>query len=62
MEYYLAWIWVSSSEVDETRACHTEWSKSEKEKQISLYIDGYLWSLEKWYRWIYLQEGIETQT
>ena len=26
------WIWVSSSEVDETRACYTEWNKSEVEK------------------------------
>ena len=26
------WIWVSSSEVDETRACYTEWNKSEAEK------------------------------
>ena len=25
------WIWVSSSEVDEPRACFTEWSKSERE-------------------------------
>ena len=27
------WIWVSSSEVDELRACYTEWSKSERETQ-----------------------------
>ena len=25
-------IWVSSNEVDEPRACYTEWSKSEKDK------------------------------
>ena len=35
MEYYSAikkeWIWLSSSEVDEPRACYTEWS-SQKEK------------------------------
>ena len=31
-------IWVSSTEVDEPRACYTEWSKSEREKQI-LYIN-----------------------
>ena len=33
MEYYSApkkWIWVSSSEVDEPRACYTEGSKSER--------------------------------
>ena len=27
-------IWVSSREVDEPRACYTEWSKSEREKQM----------------------------
>ena len=48
------WIWVSSSEVDEPRACYTEWSKSEREKQI-LYINAYIWNLEKWYWWICLQ-------
>ena len=25
-------IWVSSNEVDEPRACYTEWSKSERER------------------------------
>ena len=34
-------IWVSSNEVDETRAYYTEWSKSEREKQI-LYINTYM--------------------
>ena len=29
-------------------------SKSEREKQIS-YINAYMWNLEKWYIWIYLQ-------
>ena len=33
---------------------HTEWSKSEREKQI-LYINTYKWNLEKWYRWTYFQ-------
>ena len=32
----------------------TKWSKSEREKQI-LYINAYMWNLEKWYRWTYLQ-------
>ena len=32
-------IWVSSNEVDETRAYYTEWSKLEREKQI-LYVNG----------------------
>ena len=47
-------IWVSSNEVDEPRAYYTEWSKSEKERQIS-YIYTYMWNLEGWYRWTYLQ-------
>ena len=46
--------WVIFSEVDGPRVCHTEWSKSEREKQIS-YINTYLWNLEKWYRWTGLQ-------
>ena len=33
--------------------CHTEW-RSEIEKQI-LYINEYMWNLEKWYGWTYLQ-------
>ena len=54
MEYYSALkknIWVSPNEADEPKACYTEWSKSEREKQIS-YINTYL---EKWYWWTYLQ-------
>ena len=47
-------IGVSSSEVDELRACYIERSKSEREKQI-LYINAYIWNLEKWYRGTYLQ-------
>ena len=46
-------IWVNSSEVDEPRACYTQWSKSEREKQI-LY-NTYIWNLQKWYWWTYLQ-------
>ena len=40
--------------MDEPRDCHTEWSKSEREKQIPYNIT-YMWNLEKWYRWTYLQ-------
>ena len=36
------------------RDCHTKWSKSEREKQMS-YM--HTWNLEKWYRWSYLQKG-----
>ena len=38
--------WVSFSEVNEPRACYTEWNKSEKEKQVS-HINAYTWTLEK---------------
>ena len=38
-------IWVSFNEVDETGA-YTEWSKSEREKQI-LYINACIWNLER---------------
>ena len=31
-------IWVSANEVDEPRAYYTEWSKSEREKQIPYII------------------------
>ena len=43
-------IWVSADEVDEPRAYSTEWSKSERERQIS-YINAYIWNLEKYYWW-----------
>ena len=33
---------------------HTEWSKSEREKLI-WYINTYMWNLEKWDSWPYLQ-------
>ena len=36
-------ISTSSSEVDELRACHVDWSKSEKE---ILYINVYIWTLK----------------
>ena len=53
MEYYSA---IKRSEIGsfvetwmDLRDCHTECSKSEREKQIS-YINAYMWNLEKWYR------------
>ena len=39
-------IWVSCREVAEPRTCYTEWSQSEREKQI-LYINTYTRNLEK---------------
>ena len=47
-------IWVRSNEVDEHRTYYTEWSKSEREKQIS-YTNTYTWNLERWYWGVYLQ-------
>ena len=44
----------SLCEVDEPRAYHTEWSKSERETQI-LYINAYTLNRVKWYWWTYLQ-------
>ena len=38
--------WVIFSEVDGPRVCHTEWSKSEREKQI-LCANTYIYNLEK---------------
>ena len=48
------WVSVSFSEVNEARACCTQWSKSEREKRIS-YINTYVWNLEKQDGWTYLQ-------
>ena len=48
------WNWVICRDVDGPKVCHTEWSKSEREKQISC-INAYMWNLEKWYRWTGLQ-------
>jgi len=39
------------NEVDEPRACYTEWSKSERN------INAYIWNLEKQYWWNYLQRS-----
>ena len=50
-------IWVSSNEVDEPRTYYTEWTKSEREKQIS-FINAYICNLERWYWWTYLQGSI----
>ena len=33
---------------------YTEWSKSEREKEIS-YSNAHIWNLERWYWWTYLQ-------
>ena len=40
--------------MDEPEAYYTEWSKSERERQI-LYINAYIGNLEKWHQWSYMQ-------
>ena len=54
------WIWVSWTEVNEPEACYTEWSKSERERQIS-HINAYIWNLGKWYCETICMAGIKTQ-
>ena len=46
--------------MDGPRDYCTEWSKSEREKQI-LYINTYIWNLKKkWCKWSYCKVEIET--
>ena len=45
--------------MDGPRECHTEWSKSEREKQI-LYINAYMWNLEKWWNYPICKVEMET--
>ena len=40
--------------MDGPRVCHTEWSNSQREKEVS-YINEYIWNLENWYQWTYWQ-------
>ena len=55
---YVPSLWnlppTSSNELDEPKACYTEWNKSEGEKEGS-YINAYIWNLERRYWWTYLQ-------
>ena len=44
--------WVICRDMDGPIDCHTEWTKSEKPKQILMYICG-IWK-KNWYRWSYL--------
>ena len=48
------WNCIICRNVDGPRDCHTEWSKSERENQV-WDMNTYMWNLEKWYRWSYLQ-------
>ena len=38
------WHWVIYIDENESRVCHTEWSKSGKKKKTS--IKAYIWNLE----------------
>ena len=40
--------------MDGPRDYHTEWNKSDRERQLSYYITD-LWNLKKVYKWAYLQ-------
>ena len=40
--------------MDELRTYYTQWSKSERERQI-LHINTCVWNLERWYWWTCLQ-------
>ena len=42
---------------DGPRDCHTEWSKSDTERQIT-YDIAYMWNLNKWHKWIYLPNRV----
>ena len=56
MEYYSAIKMQTNAicnNMDGPRDCHTEWSKSDTEGQIS-YDTAYMWDLKKGYKWIYL--------
>ena len=52
--------WVICREVDGPRVCHTERSKSKREKQIS-YVNVYMWNLEKCTDEPICRAGIEIQ-
>ena len=46
--------YVHRSNMDGPRDCHTEWNKSDRERQIA-YDIAYMWNLKKGYKWTYPQ-------
>ena len=48
------WNHAICRDMDRPTDCHTQWSQSEREDQISC-INTYMWNVKKWYRWTYLQ-------
>ena len=53
LSYKKECFWLSPNEVDKPWTYCTEWSKSERERQILHII--WVWNLERCYLWIYLQ-------
>ena len=49
------WNNVIFNDMDWSRVCHTEWSKSDRKGQIS-YDIAYMWNLINWYKCNYLQK------
>ena len=47
--------WFVETWVDLESVIQSEVSQKEKQKN-NAYINTYMWTLEKWYRWTYLQE------
>ena len=41
-------------DMDKPRDCHTEWTESDTERQISYDVTN-IWNLKKEYKWTYLQ-------
>ena len=56
------WMWGSWSEAGEPRACHTEWSQTEKSKQGVLMHTPYTWNLDKQNRRPIYREEMAMQT
>ena len=42
--------------MDETEAYYREWSKPER-KTLIQYINAYIWNLERWQQWPYMQDS-----
>ena len=60
LSYKKEHIWVSPKEVEERRACYTERSIVYREEKVLytiqiLYINTYMWNLERWYWWACFQ-------
>ena len=47
---------ISSNEMDETGADYTAWSKPERKTPIQ-YTNTYIWNLERWQQWPYMQDS-----